>query len=107
MATNMKSDQDERKRDQEYRDLYRFALPQGLRRVLCQQAKNSTKKITKISSIQYNFHCSLQVRAKLCSTQATTPHNSYKQCRTVLHNPNYKPYAIWVRNVQLKITNPM
>jgi len=48
----MKSDQEERKRDEEHQDLYRFTLSQGLRPVLCQQAKNSIKKITKINSIQ-------------------------------------------------------
>jgi len=39
----LKSDQNEGKRDQEHQDLYWFTLPQGLRSVLCQQAKNSTK----------------------------------------------------------------
>jgi len=32
-----------------------ITLPQGLRPVLCQQAKNSTKKIFKINLIQYNY----------------------------------------------------
>jgi len=107
ITTNMKSDQEERKRDQEYQDLYWFTFPQGLRPVLCQLAKNSTKKINKINSIQYNYPFPRK------STLHPAPHNLLhptiivKQCRTLLHNPNYKPYAIWVTNAQLQITNPM
>jgi len=78
ITTNMKSDQEERKRDQQHQDLYCFTLSQGLHPVLCQQAKNSTKKITKINSIQYNYPCSLQINTAPCSTQPTTPHNSCK-----------------------------
>jgi len=40
----MISVQEERKKDQEHKDLCWFTLPQGLRPVLCQLAKCSTKK---------------------------------------------------------------
>jgi len=36
--------QEEVKKDQEHKILYRFTLLQGLRPVLCQLAKSSTKK---------------------------------------------------------------
>jgi len=39
-----RSVQEDRKKDQEHKDLYWFTFPQGLRSVLCQLAKSSTKK---------------------------------------------------------------
>jgi len=44
--------QEERKKDQEHKILNWFTLSQGLRPVLCQLAKSSTKKITKIRFTQ-------------------------------------------------------
>jgi len=67
----------------------------------------SLKKIAKISLIQ---HDNLASRKSTLHPAANSVLHStivVKQCRTLLHNPNYKPYAKWVTNAQLQITKPM
>jgi len=103
----MKSNQEERKRDQEHQDLYWFTLPQELRLVLCQQAKNSTKRITNI-----NLNTKSITLAPDKTTRHTAAHSSLHPTTVVNNvepyytNPNYKPYIIWEPNSQLQITNP-
>jgi len=107
MTTELKNDQDEGKRDQEHQDLYEFTLPLGLRLVLCQLVKNSTKD----QQDQFNAKSITLSQSKKPTaphnTQPTTPHNNCKSAESYYTNPNHKPYAIWESNSQLQITNPM
>jgi len=95
------------KRDQEHQDLYWFTLPQGLRPVLCQQAKNSTKD----QQDQSNTMSITLAPSK--TTLHPVTHNPLHPITTVnivepyCTNPNYKPYGIWKSNSRLQITNPM
>ena len=74
--TESRSVQEERKKDQEHKILSWFTLPQGLCPVLCQPAKISTKKITKISFTQYNT-CKPEATTTPISKQPTEPYSSY------------------------------
>ena len=73
MTAELKSDQDEGKRDQEHQDLYWFTLPQGLCLVICQQSKNSTKD----QQDQFNTKSITLAQSKkptvYRSTQSTAP----------------------------------
>jgi len=73
--TETRSVQEERKKDQEHKILSWFTLPQGLRPVLCQPTKISTKKITtyQFYTIQY-----LQPQATTApnNKQPIAPYNS-------------------------------
>jgi len=59
--------QEEGKKDQEHKDLYWFTLPQGLRPVLCQLTKSSTKK---------DHHDQFYTNYNTCNPQATTAPSS-------------------------------
>jgi len=71
----MLSVQEERKKDQEHKDLYWFTFPQGLRLVLCQLEKRSTNQDYQDQFTQYTNTCNQQANTALHSKHPTKPYN--------------------------------
>jgi len=53
---------------------------------------------------QYKTPCTPQDTTALNNKQPTVPHNKSKQCRNLLHKPNFKTLVIWVQTPLLQIT---
>jgi len=93
------------KRDQEHQDLYRFTFLKGYVQSFANKQVIPLKRSPR--SVQYNTITLAPRKSTLHPTTHSLLHptTAIKQCRTLLHNPNYKPYVIWVTNAQLQITN--
>jgi len=93
------------KRDQEHQDLYRFTFLKGYVQSFANKQVIPLKRSPR--SVQYNTITLAPRKSTLHPTTHSLLHPTaaIKQCRTLLHNPNYKPYVIWVTNAQLQITN--
>jgi len=76
-----------KKREKEikkHHELYWFTLPQGLRLVLCQQAKSFTKKITRL--VKYNTNTLAPRKSTLHPTTHKTLAPSKTKLQSATHN---------------------
>ena len=93
-ADKKKNFQEERRRNQEHKDLSWFTLLQGLCPVLCKLAKISTKQDHKISLQPFlpaSYHCSPQYTLLPAALTLLNPSASVNQCRNLLYKHHLQP----------------